>query len=194
MTQWNTPKQARSQIRFERLLSSAAELIVQHGIDAISTNHIADHAAIPIGSLYQFFPSKEALLAALIDQYSRSLIASFPAFDASMSFEQMVAMLIRELIAFNQAHPAFAHLIGYSPMPGDTPMLSVLQESIVHYVASMLELYFPSLNQEARNRCALVGFGIVKGITELNALPYELLALELTTVLTAYVRAFVART
>jgi AcrR family transcriptional regulator len=63
------PLQERSQKRVERILAAAAELFVELGYDATTTEAIAERAGTSIGSLYQFFPNKLALFDAISAQY-----------------------------------------------------------------------------------------------------------------------------
>lgn len=62
------PQQERARQTVEVLLKATAELLEQEGYAQLSTNKIARRAGVSIGSLYQYFPSKEALIAALIEQ------------------------------------------------------------------------------------------------------------------------------
>lgn len=63
------PKQARAQETVEAILTAAARILKKDGFDKASTNRIAEAAGVSIGSLYQYFPSKEALVAALSDRH-----------------------------------------------------------------------------------------------------------------------------
>lgn len=62
------PRQARSRQTVERLLEAAERLLSAHGLLAFNTNAVAAEAAIDIASLYQYFPSKEALIYSLLEQ------------------------------------------------------------------------------------------------------------------------------
>src|SRR5258705_13397994 len=62
-------KQARSQGTVEAILRATARILVKEGYDRASTNKIALVAGVSIGSLYQYFPSKEALEPALIERH-----------------------------------------------------------------------------------------------------------------------------
>jgi AcrR family transcriptional regulator len=59
--------QERSRLTVEALLEATARVLMKDGYDRASTNKIAAVAGVSIGSLYQYFPSKEALVAAVID-------------------------------------------------------------------------------------------------------------------------------
>lgn len=70
---YRLPVQKRSRERFDRLLDAAAEILAEGGYDALTTNRVAELAGIPIGSLYQFFPDKQAVVAALSDRYGEAI-------------------------------------------------------------------------------------------------------------------------
>lgn len=61
------PQQQRAQFTVDCILSAAESIINKSGYDAATTNHIAEVAGVSIGSLYQYFPSKESIAAALVE-------------------------------------------------------------------------------------------------------------------------------
>jgi AcrR family transcriptional regulator len=63
------PRQARSRETVEALLEAAAQVFERHGYAAGTTNRIAARAGVSIGSLYQYFPSKDAILLALVERH-----------------------------------------------------------------------------------------------------------------------------
>ena len=63
--------QERSRQTVDALLEATARVLVKEGYDRASTNRIAEVAGVSIGSLYQYFPSKEALVAAVIDRHTQ---------------------------------------------------------------------------------------------------------------------------
>ncbi|WP_420116092.1 TetR/AcrR family transcriptional regulator [Micromonospora sp.] len=60
------PRQVRAELTRERILAAAAHIFSEYGYAAGTTNRIAERARISIGSLYQYFPNKDAILAALL--------------------------------------------------------------------------------------------------------------------------------
>ena len=67
------PTQARAQQTLMLLFRAAAQILDQHGEAGLSTNKVAAAAGFSIGTLYQYFPSKEALVQAMA-QHGRSLV------------------------------------------------------------------------------------------------------------------------
>lgn len=71
------PKQKRSREMVERLLDATAATLCERGLEDTTTNHIAETAGVSIGSLYQYFPDKEALLDALMARVGDNISSVF---------------------------------------------------------------------------------------------------------------------
>ncbi len=69
------PKQARSKATVEAILQAAAQVLVNEGYDKASTNRVAKVAGVSVGSLYQYFPNKDAMFLALADEHSGHMIS-----------------------------------------------------------------------------------------------------------------------
>ncbi len=63
------PVQARSRKKVEALLDAAERLVVERGVEAVTTRDIADDAGVPVASLYQYFADKEAVFLALAERH-----------------------------------------------------------------------------------------------------------------------------
>jgi AcrR family transcriptional regulator len=61
------PKQARSKMTFGSILEAAAQILSTDGADRLNTNRIAERAGVPVASLYQYFPNKDAIINALFE-------------------------------------------------------------------------------------------------------------------------------
>ncbi len=61
------PKQSRSRVLYDSLVEATKRLLASEGVAAVTTARVAELAGVSIGSLYQYFPSREALIAAVID-------------------------------------------------------------------------------------------------------------------------------
>ncbi|HEX6704386.1 MAG TPA: TetR/AcrR family transcriptional regulator [Albitalea sp.] len=64
------PAQQRSRERLERILSSASALIAEKGCDRVKMSEVAELAEVSIGSLYQYFPDKQAVVRTLAERYT----------------------------------------------------------------------------------------------------------------------------
>lgn len=93
-----TASQERSRLTVDALVEATARVLIKDGYDRASTNRIATVAGVSIGSLYQYFPSKEALVAAVIERHTQAqsqLVQSAMRKVAG----RPVAIAVRELIA-----------------------------------------------------------------------------------------------
>jgi AcrR family transcriptional regulator len=108
------PRQARGQRRIDKLLEAAAKLFAKVGYEETSTNAIAREARTSIGSLYQFFPNKEAILDALAARYLKELRAVQDAMmgeDAvQLSLPDLYDRIIQSIAGFHASHPGFQPL------------------------------------------------------------------------------------
>jgi len=66
--------QERSRLTVNAILEATARILIREGYDRASTNRIAAAAGVSIGSLYQYFPSKEALVAAVSERHSHEVL------------------------------------------------------------------------------------------------------------------------
>ncbi|MGB0920087.1 MAG: TetR/AcrR family transcriptional regulator [Alphaproteobacteria bacterium] len=67
------PKQARGRAKVERILDAATQLVKKHGADALSSPAVAELAGIPVASVYQFFPTRYAILNELSRRHMAAL-------------------------------------------------------------------------------------------------------------------------
>jgi AcrR family transcriptional regulator len=69
------PRQSRSQATVTAILDATARILIERGFAAASTNAVAERAGVSVGSLYQYFPNKEALIAALHARHGEQMMA-----------------------------------------------------------------------------------------------------------------------
>jgi AcrR family transcriptional regulator len=69
------PRQSRSQATVTAILDATARILVERGFAAASTNAVAERAGVSVGSLYQYFPNKEALVSALRARHGEQMMA-----------------------------------------------------------------------------------------------------------------------
>lgn len=98
------PKRERGRQRVAELLSAAVQVFAEKGYEAATMTEIAARAGAPIGSLYQFFPAKEALAETLVHRYLTLVMADMDAIEAC-AHETELAALVDSLFAMLHAHP-----------------------------------------------------------------------------------------
>ncbi len=76
MTVRKRPRQERSRATVEVILDATAQVLIRAGFDGLTTNTVAEVAGVSIGSVYQYFPNKMALVSALIERHLDSVHAA----------------------------------------------------------------------------------------------------------------------
>jgi AcrR family transcriptional regulator len=102
------PQQDRSRMTVEAILEATAHILTEKGYGKTNTNHIAELAGVSIGSLYQYFPNKESLMAALRQQHSDEMVELVESklnhlFDTPL--ELVIPQLVRAVIAAHAINP-----------------------------------------------------------------------------------------
>jgi AcrR family transcriptional regulator len=69
------PRQARSRETFDAIVDACARILRTRDYARVTTNHVAERAGVSIGTLYEFFPNKEAIVATLIERRFGALLA-----------------------------------------------------------------------------------------------------------------------
>lgn len=90
--------QERSRATVDALIEATARILVREGFDKASTNRIAEVAGVSVGSLYQYYPGKEALVAAVIDRHNQDIMRVVRAALAEVA-SQPVEKAVRTLVA-----------------------------------------------------------------------------------------------
>ena len=107
------PVQGRSVARVQRMLDACAELIDEVGYDGLSTTLLAERAGVAIGSVYQFFPDKRAIVQALtlrnVEAYLARLADRIPAGELTHWWDG-VDGAIEEYIELHRSVPGFRTL------------------------------------------------------------------------------------
>ena len=108
------PRQARAQQTVEALLDAVARVLKRHGVDAVTTNRIAEAAGISIGSVYQYFPDKAAIFVALharhVEQVARAIEAALVAHGAA-PLADLIGALVDVMVASHTADPELHALL-----------------------------------------------------------------------------------
>ena len=103
------------------ILDATARVLVEHGYDQASTNRIAKRAGVSVGSLYQYFPNKQACVEALaerhLDGMAAELVQGFASF-AGHDVRALTRALVEGLVAAHRVDPEL-HAVLVSQTPTD---------------------------------------------------------------------------
>ena len=152
------PRRERGRARVAALLEAAGIEFAEKGFDAATMTAIAARAGASIGSLYQFFPTKDVLADALLETYLATLISDLAQLREaapSLDVPALARRLSRALLAFRAAHPAFARLV---ETPGRSlPAAVGVRERLREEIAAVLRAKAPDMRAaEAQVRAAVV--------------------------------------
>jgi AcrR family transcriptional regulator len=137
------PKQQRSRALVESLIDATAATLAERGLDNTTTNHIAEAAGVSVGSLYQYFPDKEALIEALLERMVKELTNAFNfQLDSQNLGELDLENLARLAIAIGlttlRANPLYLELMqNWHRLPVMGPL-----DKLEQYMLTVARLYF----------------------------------------------------
>lgn len=78
----------------DAIVEASALILAEHGYDGLTTNRVAERAGVSIGTLYRYFPNKEAIVSALFDRYLARIRAIVgPAIDLGTSIDDILQRL-----------------------------------------------------------------------------------------------------
>ncbi|CDQ09698.1 Transcriptional regulator, TetR family [Acidithiobacillus ferrivorans] len=158
------PYQQRSAATVDAILEAAARILERKGLDALTTNAVAELAGVSIGSLYQYFPGKAAILAELIRRERLILLAGIDriAHAPGDSLKDDVCSLIRIAVAHQLLRPALARALEYGeatlPLGPETAKLT---NELVRYMATLLERHGVSKVMEAAHDLVALAKGMI---------------------------------
>ena len=163
--------QERSRATVDALIDATARILVKEGFDNASTNHIAETAGVSIGSLYQYYPCKEALVAAVIDRHNRQLmriVRDALAEVASAPVETAVRRLVAAAIDAHRHDPKL-HKVLAEQIPRTGRLKDV--EAFNHENYALMRAYLERHRDELRT--VDVGLAAFLTVTTVEALTHS---------------------
>lgn len=191
-----SPRQDRSKATVDAILDATARVLVQEGYDRASTNKIALRAGVSVGSIYQYFPSKEALVAALIDQHMEQMDAMFLSRMSGLDEkapEQVVRDVIEGMISAHRVEPKLHTVITEQiPRVGRLQKLLDFNRDKAALIRAYLDTLTPRLLPKNLDAATFILISTVEAVTHamgMNAGPDvdpDVLIDELTALVTRY--------
>lgn len=153
------PRQRRAEVTVEAILEAAAQLVAQRGLAGFNTNAVAERAGVSIGSLYQYYPNKDAIMAALIArQHARQLQNLMGALDAApgKGLEERVRLLVRAAMQHHHDNALLASAIDHEearlPLGDVTDQMLAVAGPRLYALLEELRAELPGLDPAAALR------------------------------------------
>jgi AcrR family transcriptional regulator len=191
------PQQARSLATVDAILTATARVLVKHGYDHASTNRVAEEAGVSVGSLYQYFPTKEALVAALIDRHMTEMTALIETNidvlrDAPLpvATRALVKLMLKAHAQNPKLHKIFAEQV---PRVGRMSRFYDIERQIGERIRAYLEGHERELRIQNLDMSLFIVVSVVEALTHMTVVDHpgrfdeEELLDEITTLVVRYV-------
>jgi AcrR family transcriptional regulator len=170
------PKQLRAAETRQRILDAAAQVFAEYGYAAGTTNRIAEHAQVSIGSLYQYFPNKDAVLRALMQAHADAgvhLIAERSAAGLPANMDDALRVIVRATIDNHRDNPRLHRVLFEEALraPDFLAHMHEMERRAVEATAALLEAH-PSVPASSRLTAHIV-------VTTIESLVHRLVTTEL---------------
>ena len=161
--------QERSRLTVDALLEATARVLMKEGYDRASTNKIAAVAGVSIGSLYQYFPSKEALVAAVIDRHMHEMmqvVRDALIKVATRPIEVAARELVSVMIDAHRVNPKLHRvLVEQTPRTGRLENIEAMDHEAYALVRGYLEAHRDELDVADPDIAAFVCVTAVEAVT-----------------------------
>jgi AcrR family transcriptional regulator len=194
-----TAKQARAQATVDAIVEAAAQVFESLGYATATTNRIAERAGVSIGSLYQYFPNKDAILVALarrhLEQGMTMLAPQLQRLGEGEAWDAVLPDVVDAMVAMHAVAPMLHRcLFEETRLPKELQdELEALEDALVDVTAQALAADPPRASGDTRLAARIV-VNAIEGLTHrlvLRPLPgvdSEQVAQEITALVRAYVR------
>jgi AcrR family transcriptional regulator len=194
------PKQARSEATIEAILEAAAQVFERHGYAAGTTNRIAARAGVSIGSLYQYFPNKDAILVGIVHRHlaegTAALAPHLQRLSRGARFDDVLPGIVHAMVALHALAPGLHRVLFEETQlpPTLRAKLEELEDGLVDLAADALAADPHSRPVDPRLSARVV-ISAIEGLTHRLVLrpppgvAPEAIASEITEVVRAYIQA-----
>ena len=191
-------RQARGERRIAEVLEAAGAVFAESGYSAATTNAIAARAGISPGSLYQYFPNKDAIADALAEAYLAGLGDAYDQWldpqVAALPLSDLLDRVVDPLVEYNVSHPACMVLFLGPDVPQRyTEAHRPLQLAMVTRFETLMARLAPDTTPADLHRAAAIALYVFTGVLPLvlaaEGSERDALVIELKKVLHGYLGA-----
>jgi AcrR family transcriptional regulator len=163
------PSQGRSRVLVSSILEATARILVHDGWDGITTNRVAREAGVSVGSLYQYFPHKEALVAALVENWADGVAKRFAALGPALAeapVDRAITAVVDTALAVTREVAALQRSVLALPQIGALPAYERLNSRAADVLAEWIALRGADMNVDDPSLTAWVIVAALDGLTE----------------------------
>jgi len=161
------PRQARSRATVDSIVQAGARVLSDRGWAGFNTNDVAEAAGVSIGSLYQYFPDKQALIEAIRQRHLDDVLAVIRAVGTGEKHpRQLVGDLVDGMIAAHSIQPEL-HRVLLDIAPPHSSSISAHSVFEAQYLAryrTVVEAFPGSRGHAANSMVAQVLSAAVEGV------------------------------
>jgi AcrR family transcriptional regulator len=161
--------QDRSRATVDALVEATARILVKEGFDRASTNRIADTAGVSIGSLYQYFPGKDALVAAVVARHSQELmqvVGGALQEVVSLPLAEGVRRIISVAVDAHRVDPRLHRVVAEQiPRSGRLGNVDVFNRRYFDFFRSYLDVHKDEIRRTDLNLAAFVCVTSIEAVT-----------------------------
>lgn len=195
-TQVKSPQQSRSKELVNAIFEATVRVLPKIGNQALTTKKIAEIAGVSIGSLYQYFPNKEAVLMAVMDRAIKET-----ADEVDRNLDQLEGKSVEEaidfVIDFTIKHfltnkETVREVFRRAPELNRIPIILDLRQHVVDRLSTVIEKHHPGLKKSEYVRVSFIAVNAVLGVLqtmiydEKQSYDQDELSFELKSLVSAY--------
>ena len=142
-----SPRQSRSRALVDAVLEAGSRILIARGYERLTMSAVAARAGVSVGSLYQYFPNKAALIAALVEQRSQAelehIAKRFAELRGADDLETVMLLAVEAALEFRASAPELQlALLDSIAHIGRHPMLVARGESAVAQLRTLIAPYY----------------------------------------------------
>lgn len=159
-------KQDRSRQTVEMLLDAAAQVLTREGYARATTNRIADRAGVSVGTIYQYFPDKDAVFDELIRRQIETLLKALERYhlDSSQPLDQTLREILSLGVQVQEYGPDLYRVLEYVPNAMFRRHVTEAMVSLQSFVREVLEAYREELRVDDLDMAAYVIVSASEGL------------------------------
>jgi AcrR family transcriptional regulator len=192
------PRQDRAKATVDSILVATARVLVKLGFDGLNTNAVAAAAGVSIGSLYQYFPNKDAIVIAVLDRFADHLADRLGAeIEATMRLpweEAGHALLDAQIRLFEEDADLLRIIVEQVPRLGPFDKLAALQRRLTDLIRVYLLVNRAAFRDDLDIDATLwiitetVGMLSIKYVLDRPPIPHERMVDELAELVIGHIR------